>query len=320
MRFLPHITNNWHVKLLSVGLAFILYVYVNSLQEEEQFLTIDLQVRNVAPGYVVSSDIPETVKVVLNGRAEKLALVEEERIHAFLDLQNTTKRSVNRLVHLGQQDIPQGVSVKEVSPRLVEVSLEKAEVKSVDVVPVIEGEPPLGFALENVELDPERIGVEGPASRLADIRNVYTEQIDISRIHETTVMKVALEAPGGPFRLMGSTHVKARIVMREEFVIKKVSLEQIRIEHLPEGLIAMISESAAVSALIRIPRRREGVFNGSQVYAAADCSEVTGPGDHLVPLGLGGGGEHALVVNIQPPEIQIRVEKTDQQEAGGRAQ
>jgi YbbR domain-containing protein len=162
MKILSRITRDWHIKLLCLALASILWVYVNSLQEKERFMPVDLEVRNVPPGFVVAGDLPETVKVVLRGREESLALVDPRQVTADVDLRGSSRSSARRVVRVNQQQIPGGVSVKEITPRLVEVNLEKASVKTVEVLPVIEGDLPYGYSLHDVSWNRTGSGPEVP--------------------------------------------------------------------------------------------------------------------------------------------------------------
>jgi len=55
---------NWHVKLISLFIAFLLWMYVSGLQEQEKLITVKFEVRNLPERYVVSNNIPDTVNVV----------------------------------------------------------------------------------------------------------------------------------------------------------------------------------------------------------------------------------------------------------------
>lgn len=304
MRMISLITHNWHIKLLSLALASILWVYVNSLQEKERFTPLNLEVRNLPPGYVVANDLPEMVKVVLRGREEKLSLINTQRLAAYVDLRGSTRNSVNKVVRVSQQQMPGGVSIKEITPRLVEVKLEKASVKTIEVLPVIEGEPPYGYSLHNVELKPDSVKVRGPASRLREVESVYTGRIDISTMTETTVLQVPLERPGGKLGLVDYTHVNARVMVREEFVVRRLAVDRVHVEGLAEGLSYSFSPES-VSALIRLPRRLAGSVG--ELRAVADCSGIDRPGVYQVPLKLDARRPGVELVQLEPDELSITV-------------
>lgn len=127
LSILKRITYNWHIKLLSLILGFLLWLYVDGIREKERFLSVPTKIINVPQDHLVVSSTPESVKIVLKGRESNLALVDEGMIEAYIDLENSTELETRRRVKIDMNSIPQGVSIKEISPRIIEVRLERME-------------------------------------------------------------------------------------------------------------------------------------------------------------------------------------------------
>jgi YbbR domain-containing protein len=161
---LKKITYKWHIKLLSLGLAAMLWVYVDNLKEKERFVSVPVEVRNIPQGYMLSDGVPPSIKVILKGKESRLALLDETPIIGYIDLENSEKLNRREIIRVDKNSIPQGVSVKEMTPRIIDVSIERVEGRSVTVVPVITGEPPVGYFFEDVVIDPEKVFVRGPES------------------------------------------------------------------------------------------------------------------------------------------------------------
>ena len=81
MKIFKRIVQNWHIKLLSLVLAGILWIYVNSIQESERFLSVPIEVKNISENFLVSNELPEFVQLVLRGREEYLSLIMYDSQH-----------------------------------------------------------------------------------------------------------------------------------------------------------------------------------------------------------------------------------------------
>jgi YbbR domain-containing protein len=300
------ITHNWYIKLLSLALAAILWVYVNSIQEKERFLTVPVEVRNVSEDYLLSSELPEFVQLVLRGREESLSLVNEGDVVAYIDLEMNSEGETKKIVKVGRRGIPRGVSIKEISPRLIDVQLDQAIRKSVNVVPVIITDLPAGYSFEKFLIEPPAVEIQGPASLIKTVESVNTRKVDIGNMTETTVMEIELETGSDKITLVRNQPVSIKIFIREEFVLKRVSSVVVYPVNVAEGLIPDLGEQE-VSVLIKLPKRLESGFKNEQVYAYIDCGEIGETGDYLLPVTFQSDIEEVALVEVDPPTVSVHV-------------
>jgi hypothetical protein len=137
---------------------------------------------------------------------------------------------------------------------------------------------------------------------------VYTEEINIRNLTETTVIEAKLEIGGDKLTPVGVESVNVKISIKEEFTIKRVSGVLIYPINLAEEFVADTA-GQEVSALIRIPRRLERDFSETQVYAYVDCGAITEPGKYDLPLILQSDVEGVTPVKIEPASIEVRVKE-----------
>lgn len=311
LNLISRLTYNWPVKLLSVGLACILWIYVNSTQEKERFLSVELAVMNIPVGYIVSSEVPDTVQLVIRGREAKLALVSEKDVTAFVDLEQSTRLNTRRIVKINRSHIPQGVSIKEVNPRFVDIQVEKTMKKMVKVVPVVMEDLPNGYNLEDVLAEPDSVEIEGPSSLIESVDSVYTEEIDVSGMTETTVLEVDLERGDEKVQLSGQKQVKIRVLVKEEYAVRRYDEIRIRTVNVRKGLVASL-EADRVSVLLKMPRRMIPEFRTSEIYVYVDCADIEEEGEYRLPGFLRADVEEASLIStirIDPRSIKVRVEK-----------
>ncbi len=306
MNIFGKITHKWHIKLLSLALAAILWVYVSSIQEKERFLTVPVEVRNVSEDYLLSSELPEFVQLILRGRDESLSLVNEGDVVAYIDLEMNSEGETKKIVKVERRGIPRGVSIKEISPRLIDVKLDQAIRKSVKVVPVIVTDLPDGYSFEKFLIEPPSVEIQGPATLITTVESVNTRKVDIGNMTETTVMEIELETGSDKITLVRDQPVSIKIFIREEFVLKRVSGVVIYPINVAEGLIPDLGEQE-VSVLIKLPKRLESGFKNEQVYAYVDCVEIGETGDYLLPVTFRSDIEEVAFVEVDPPAISVHM-------------
>ena len=312
------IAHNWHIKLLSIALAGILWVYVNSIQEKERFLTIPVEVRNISENYILSSEPPEFVQLVLRGRDEPLSLVNEGDLTAYIDLEMNSQGDTKKIVRVERRGIPRGVSIKEIRPRLVDVQIDEAKRKSVKVVPVIVTNLPLGYSFERFSIEPPEVEIRGPASYIETVEFINTTRIDIQDLTETTVMDVDVETGSDKITLVRDQTVSITIFIREEFVLKRVNDVVVFPFNVADGLVPDLAEQK-VSLLVQVPKRLESWFNDELVYAFVDCLEIDEAGIYELPVIFQSGMEEATLVEVEPSTVTIQMTITAEQPPAGEA-
>ncbi len=302
------ITYNWHIKLLSVVLAFIMWLYVDSLQEKERFFSVPLEIRNVPPEYIVSNEIPQFVKLVVRGKEETLSLIDSEGVTAYLDFGNNIGQSNRVAVKVDRENIPDGVSIKEISPRMVEVRIAKVITKKVRVVPVIVSKLPNGYTLEDLSIEPEFVEVRGPESLLEGFDSIYTEEIDIGSLTETTIIDAHADTSDARIALVGEAHITVKVNIKEEYVVKWLEGVPVVPVNLKEGLRASVQDGA-VSLLLRMPRRIEQSLTVESLSVYFDCSGIEKPGYFHLPILYHSDFEEVTLVRANPQSVKIKIER-----------
>jgi len=267
---------------------------------------VPVEVINVPYEYLVSSEVPQFVKVVLRGKDEKLALINEEKITAYIDLDNSTKEGVKSIVRIDKQSIPQRVAIKEINPRIIEVRIEKALTKVVKVIPVIVADLPYGYDFEDVIVEPGSIEIRGPESLVNQIESVYTKEINVKNLTETTVIEVSVDTADEKIELVNESLINVKVIIRKEFVVKKVEGINIYPVNLKEGFTSTLQD-VDLTVLLKIPKKGEKQFRVEQVYIWVDCENIDKPGTYTLPLLFKADSDDTTLVKLDPPSIEIQI-------------
>lgn len=171
-------------------------VDVELVHMTEVALPLRLQLPKNAPrGYGLQDATIEPEQVTLRARAADLEGVE------YLTLEPTLDQLEGSLPLLISPTLPEKLAQvePEVQPAKVRLSGQWGEGLPQSDVPLqanLVGALPPGLSLANVEVSPTTVRVEASAQRLKESKiAVTTEAVDLSKIHETTTLKVKVVPP-----------------------------------------------------------------------------------------------------------------------------
>src|SRR5262245_37274225 len=152
------------LKMLSIGLAALLWVLVSGEQLVERALRVPLEFTNVPAQLELVGETPPVVDVRVRGSSGALGRIAAGGPVAVLDLRDA--RPPQKLFHLTPMDVrtPFGVEVVQVSPSSISMRFEQSTFKTVPIVPSVEGEPAPGFVIGTVTADPPTVDLVGARS------------------------------------------------------------------------------------------------------------------------------------------------------------
>lgn len=176
----PRIFRNFGIKVLSIGLAALLWGVVAGQHEAERSLRVPLEYRNIPPELELLGEPASLVDVRVRGSSGALGELRGADLVAVLDLR--TARPGRRLFHLlpGDIAVPAGVKVLQATPSTLSLTFEASSTRTVPVVPDIDGEPAPGFIVGRVTAVPPTVDVIGPISAVQQITEATTEPVDVT--------------------------------------------------------------------------------------------------------------------------------------------
>ncbi len=190
------ITRNWHLKLLSLVFASLLWLFVTGEQRAEVGYSVPLELKNVPADLIVANEVPSLVNLRISGPRTLLSNLESSSLSLSVDLRGlepgltTFKRLDENL------NIPSALKVVRLSPSYVEVKLERIREKSVPVSVVLIGDPMPGQKVLATVATPDRVTIRGAESEVKQIDHVETEPLDIAGIREDFIMTVPVDFRG----------------------------------------------------------------------------------------------------------------------------
>ncbi len=188
-------------KVLALILALVVYVHVLSGQDRELTYRIPLRLATLPSTLSVANDLPEQVRVKIRASGKDLVKLRTRQFHAEVRLEAAHAGRLQRPIMGSDVMLPMGVEVREVTilePAVLEIVLEETERGRLPVAVAMRGELSAGLAIVSPpRLQPDRVSVSGPASRIALVDSVRTAPLDLNALRETGEWELSLVPPQG---------------------------------------------------------------------------------------------------------------------------
>ena len=215
------IGENLPFKVLSLILAVGIWAWVQADEVVEARTRV--QVQYAWPeGLVRARQVPKTLVVTVSGPQGVVHSIDRSDLVVAVDLREAEQGTVSvDFTELELTGLPTGVQVVQVSPPAIDVELDRALTREVEIRPTVIGEPRDGWLTGAVEVTPATVHITGPQERVKDIVQVSTDVIDISNARGDVVVEVGLAitdrvvgiAPGAPGTV--EVHVAVEPVIAE---------------------------------------------------------------------------------------------------------
>lgn len=207
--------HNWHLKLISLGLATALWAQVARTPTSETGVSVPLLYQNIPPQTEAYGDATNRVEVRLRGPSSLLRALSAQDVSLSIDM---------RSMAMGQEKIlpltadlvhaPFGVEVVRVNPARVRLTVEPTARKAVRVFPLLNGPPKSGFEIEKTTIAPGMVDIEGPESHVRAVDSITTTPISLKDKDASFTETADLDIQDPVIRVPKATSVKVEIRIR----------------------------------------------------------------------------------------------------------
>ena len=185
---------NLGLKASALALALLVWAVISGGERaySEKTLKLPVEVVHVSENLEVSGLRPEEVTVSLKGASKFVAAVGAEANAIRIDLANV--KETGKLNYFAEDylDLPEGVQVVSIHPKMIEVFVEEFVTREVPVRLQLRGRLPASLRLLSARVLPDRIAVMGYKSRIERIDAVLTEEFDLGTATGSLTRRLAL--------------------------------------------------------------------------------------------------------------------------------
>ena len=296
--------DNLGLKFAALLLAVLVYLNVYTDRPAKMLITFPIQLTDLPDSLSLSGPVPAAVQAELRGTAKHLIRLRVTEPPVRISLAGVGLGRYERALGMEDLPLPEGVQLqldRLVSPRTVELQVDRRATRVVPVVAAAEGAPaPAAIWDGSIELRPARVTVTGPSSAIATLDTVRLLPIALGGRRDTLALEV------------GPQDLPDWVTMEPERVSVRIPLEPgltrrftVDVEP-PRGHAALVATPARVTAVVVAPRRlSEQAFSG--IRASWRPSGSLAPGaSRREALRHPGPLAHGIEVRYEPDSVTVR--------------
>jgi YbbR domain-containing protein len=201
-------------KLLSVGVAVLLWVLVASEPELSTFVTAPVQFKDMPEGLEISSGLLEAVNLELRGPSGELNSLEEGRAPSVV-IDMSLLDPGEHTFTIGTKDVrlPGGVKLVRAFPSQLRFKFERS-VSATVPVEVRFGRTHNGYEVAGFEVEPRTLRIVGPESRVSGVKAVTTDPLDLSQVVGSARFNVSAFVEDAQVRFAAPPRVTVSVQVR----------------------------------------------------------------------------------------------------------
>jgi YbbR domain-containing protein len=186
------ITKNPTLKVISLILAIILWLFVKSTSEGEVGLVVPLEFFGIPSSLIVTEVSEDAIMVRIMGPLSQLERLSTKEGRARIDLSSARPGTNTFQILPDDFNLPPALKITQISPSSIKVELDGVVDKVVHVKVVMKGKPAPGYRVTMITVDPPAINLQGARSQLEALQEVLTEEVDLTGLRETQEIEIAL--------------------------------------------------------------------------------------------------------------------------------
>lgn len=211
------IFRNFAWKVLALAIALAIWVLVASEPELSTFQTVRVEYKNLPDDLEISSDPVESVVLELRGPAGELrGIGDGVRPAVVLDM--TAVQPGRRTFTIGNRsvNVARGVRLVRAIPSEIRMTFEQRVTRDVEVRVQFTGQSGNGYEVARYTVDPPRMRIAGPASRVARVTEVTTDPVDISNVVGSQEFRVNAFVDDPYVRFESASQVAVTVTMKKK--------------------------------------------------------------------------------------------------------
>ncbi len=264
---------NLHLKIISVVLAFIVFLAVHMYNNKEVIQSLDINLSLSLPeNSMVVNKIPRKVAILVKGPLSEIKKIKKENISLPVHLEES------KTIILNEYNISEfkNINIIQIIPKTIDIVIEEVAEKKVPIQFNIINEVPAGYKYKKKpELNKKFVTVIGPKSSVDLLKKVYSEPLNQATIigSESKILKLKLES--SLLRFKNTREVSVSYQLVEEFItkeMKNLNIKFLNCDLEKNGIKALKSK---VKLVVRMPYSLKNKFNDSDFFVYADLKNCS---------------------------------------------
>lgn len=170
------IRSNWPLKLAAAGSAIVLWFVVVGPQRSEVGMSIPIQYTNLPATMEITGKWMDRIDVRVRGSESGLANLKPGSVRAVVDLSGVVSGLNYFRITNKNLLVPPGITISQIRPSDLHLSIEAASVRKVSVVPTLVGALP---EKTKIVVAPSEVTIRVAPGDLKKVASVTTEPVNV---------------------------------------------------------------------------------------------------------------------------------------------
>ena len=197
--------------VLALAISVFIWAVAQGTSRVIQSFDVEVELVGVEEGLVVTDQSSDEVNVRLRGSRAALRNLNTDQLKYRIEAKGGKPGVAVYEVDVETIDHPAGTQFVGYSPSRLQERFEKRGRKAVGVRAEIEGTPAPGFHVAGVDIEPQKVWLEGARSQVMRLNEVVTETIDIAGLAASEQKEVRLVLGGGTVWAEDNTPVQVTV-------------------------------------------------------------------------------------------------------------
>ena len=215
---MPRRASDLWLLIVAVITASFLWLLAHRSSTIQRGYDVPVSLKGVPERLVITEQSADAVNIQVQSTAAAHREISSAQLDYEVDVSGAKPGPAIYAVDptLVLEQLPRGAQITSRSPANIEVTYERRGRKSVQIRPVLEGEPADGFLLTEVGVDPPRVWLVGARSSVLRLSEVVTETIDVTGIQESAEHEARLDLGAGNVWMEEARPVTIRVQVEPE--------------------------------------------------------------------------------------------------------
>ena len=199
-------------KLLSLGMSIGLWLTIINEPELVTSAAVPIFYKGLPRGIEIAADQPDKIFLEIRGPASRLTPGRLADTAVQLDLTDVIRPGERTFtISRTNLNLPMGVTFLRAVPSQLRLTFDDQVSKDVQVRVRLRGKPADGWRVVSAKVNPERLRIVGPASRIALIDTAETDPVDLTGFDKALVARVHSYIADSQARFESSPMVEVRV-------------------------------------------------------------------------------------------------------------
>ena len=306
-KFFAKAVENWPAKVLSIGMAIIIFLFHRMSTFEERFFSVPLNIEHLHT-LMPSGSYPRQIRIGIRGEANSLYPIMEGDIEAYVNMEEyITPGTYVVPVKLRNKGATEGAELMQITVEPMEItfSLDYKISKFVPLTASFRGQVEPGHTMTSYSLDPSQVIVDGPAALMGGVLEFNTETIDLDGRESDFSLTVSIMQRDPLIIIRGDGKTDFNGIIKQIIPVRNILNVPIAITGIKDGFTGDLEIK---TGSIRMEGENLETVNRYEPPAAflrVDCSGIIEPGIYFLKV-LAGTAEN-INFRVDPEEVKIRI-------------